>query len=319
MHKAIVNDDRFIWDFWYFYDKENKLFHLFYLNADPSTVSEEKFHEAAKVGYAVTKDFTNIEWGPSDVLIADKNKWFNTSIWSGDTIKIKNGYLIFFTSRDRNEDDGFTQNIGMAYSDRIDTDKWEPITDIRIKPDTSVYTPRSIKGDYTIHTWRDPFLFINNEQIYMLVSAKIKNQPIGKNGVIALLKNSKNDFRTWEALPPISNPGLYSEMEVAQLFMKSKENYELVFSSSIKHNEEVRKNKVGGLYSITSSNMKDFDNSTPRELLPLKSGIYAGRIIPELDGEIVGFDTETGGIRRSGVKTSYKNVNRDFTNYIINL
>ena len=89
----------------------------------------------------------------------------------------------------------------------------------------------------------------------------------------------------------------------------------MIFSSSFKQSEEDRNNKVGGLYSINAEDISGFNNAKPRELLALKSDIYAGRIISELDGEIIGFDTNTGGIRRSGVKTGFKNSNRDFTNY----
>jgi hypothetical protein len=47
-------------------------------------------------------------------------------------------------------------------------------------------------------------------------------------------------------------------------------------------------------------------------------GLYACRIIPELGGEIIGFDHRHGGIRRSGVKTGFQYVNRNFSNINFN-
>ncbi|WP_400166862.1 hypothetical protein [Fidelibacter multiformis] len=41
---------RFIWDFWYYYEPVKNLFHVFYLNADPSLVPSEQFHWASHSG-----------------------------------------------------------------------------------------------------------------------------------------------------------------------------------------------------------------------------------------------------------------------------
>ena len=313
-YKTLLHPDRYIWDFWYYYDSSSKFFHLFYLNADPKTIPGEKFHNAAEIGYAVTKDFVSIDWGPHNVLSAESKEWYNSSMWSGDIIKITDGFLLFFTSREKNVDDGFTQNIGAAYSENIAASKWKVVQDIRIKPDPSIYEPKTLKDDVSIHAWRDPYLFIYDEQIHMLVSAKAKKSPLGKNGTIALLRSKDGGFIDWEILSPIAQPNSFSEMEVSQLFLNSNRHYELVFSSSFKATEESIKNKIGGLYTITSSNLKNFNN-VPQQLLPLKSDLYACRIIPELGGEIIGFDTQTGGIRRSGIKTGFSHVNRNFTKY----
>ena len=36
-------------------------------------------------------------------------------------------------------------------------------------------------------------------------------------------------------------------------------------------------------------------------------------LVPEFDGDIVGFDIEKGGLRRVSDKTGLKSINRDFT------
>ena len=76
--------------------------------------------------------------------------------------------------------------------------------------------------------------------------------------------------------------------------------------------------KSGGLQGVISSSMFNFPAaSSPKVFLPETAQLYACRVIPELDGEIVGFDITTGGIRRSGVKTGLRNVDRDFSSYSI--
>ncbi len=49
-------------DFWYDFEPDTQIFHLFYLNADRSLVANEQHHFSAQVGYATTKDFLSIEW-----------------------------------------------------------------------------------------------------------------------------------------------------------------------------------------------------------------------------------------------------------------
>ncbi len=318
MFPSMQHPSRYVWDFWYFFDEKDKLFHVFYLNADEILVPSEKHHHAACVGHAVTSDFIRMEWGKDqdfNVLISPRHHWANTSIWSGDIIQIQNGFLLFFTSRDRGQDDGMTQNIGVAYSASLSPSKWL-LSELRIQPGRSYQLKNSL-GDLSTHAWRDPFLFQGNGQVYMLLSAKSIDDPIGRNGVVGLLRFQEgNNFPqgNWEYLDPLIQPCCYSEMEVPQLYQDSLGKYELVFSSWAKNDFSPSTRQAGGLQGFTSPNLMGFMGK-PHVLMPEKYGLYACRIIPELDGEIVGFDIQEGGIRRSGVKTHFRHVNRDFSNF----
>lgn len=316
MFPSMRHPHRHVWDFWYYFDSESNLFHVFYLNADEILVSADKHHFAACVGHATTSDFMRMDWGNDEdfhVLTASPNHWANTSIWSGDIIKVSNGFLLFYTSRNREQDDGMTQNIGIAYSESLSKSCWQ-LSSTRIEPGYS-YLPRNLLGDLSTHAWRDPFIFRENNQIYMLVSAKSIDDPIGRNGVIGCLRLKENNFREWEYLEPIAKPSCYSEMEVPQLYKDPQGNYELVFSSWAKNDFSATTRKAGGFQGLTASNLKDFSNKKPHVLMAEKSGLYACRIIPEMDGEIVGFDIQDGGIRRSGVKTNFQHVDRNFTEF----
>jgi len=231
-------------------------------------------------------------------------------------VRIKNGFLLFYTSRNLETDNGKTQNIGVAFADRIDIPKWEPISDIRLRPDGLVYTTRHISNDVTIHAWRDPFLFRHRNQIYMLVTAKSLSRPIGKNGVVAIMHSIDGNYKNWEYLNPISDPGFYSEMEVSQILKNPDGGFELVFSTGPKYDLTPKTKSCGGLYCI-HLNADLTISSNPRLLLPFNDGLYACRIIPELYGEIVGFDHQTGGLRRSGVKTNYQALDRVFLEWTV--
>ncbi len=355
---SIKHPSRYVWDFWYYYEPGTKLFHVFYLNADKNLVPSGNHHYAARVGYATTYDFIRINWGNFDILQPPANHWANTSIWSGDIIKIKNGYLLFYTSRDKNQDDGMTQNIGVAYSKDLSSQSWQIFT-TRIQPQFP-YQTKSVLEDFTTHAWRDPFLFREKGQVLMLLSAKSTDDPIGNNGLVGLLRIEENKFVRflrkekwemiialslfiksglyrlvslllqdyqkekweWEYLSPLVKPSCYSEMEVPQLYKNCLGIYELVFSTWAKNDFSPTTRKAGGLQGLTIPISCNFNNPETvslelnqcfHVLMPEKHGLYACRIIPELGGEIVGFDINEGGIRRSGVKIKFQSVNRDFS------
>lgn len=327
---------RHVWDFWYHFDREAKLFHIFYLNADRALVSSNKHHFSSAIGHATTLDFDSIDWGNEDsfnILKPSLGHWANTSIWSGDVIEIKNGYLMFYTSRDGTQDDGLTQSIGIAYTNDLWTTQWH-VLDTQIKP-SSVYQVKSLIGDLTFHAWRDPFLFRLSEenQVYMLVSAKLSDGAMGHNGAIAVLSVADENFSNavsgkseWEYLAPASQPGCYAEMEVPQLYKHPQGSHELVFSTWAKYDFAPTTNSLGGFQGLTipaPSNAKRNElrfspfSQNFHVLLPETQDLYACRIVPELDGEIVGFDTQVGGIRRSGIKTQFESMNRDFSDLMI--
>jgi sucrose-6-phosphate hydrolase SacC (GH32 family) len=315
---AIQHPDRHVWDFWYHFDAATGIFHLFYLNADRDLVPGEQHHFASQVGYATTRDFQTIEWIDDRVLAADPQGWDNTSIWSGDIIQIENGFLMFYTSRDGNIDDGMTQNIGVAYSPNVFSfDRWFRLPELQIKPQTPYELERNPQ-DLTIAAWRDPFLFRHHHETYMLLSAKSPEQEVGKKGSVALLRAKDMYFENWEYLPPICNPGFYAEMEVPQVYESPFGGYELVYSAWAKYDFAPTTDRHGGLQGISSNNPFNFSNPKPSIWLPESSSLYACRVIPELNnGEIVGFDTRTGGIRRSNVQTGLKHLNRNFKDYTI--
>jgi Glycosyl hydrolases family 32 N-terminal domain len=316
VYPSLQHPDRHVWDFWYYFEPETKIFHLFYLNADLALVADEQHHFSAQVGYATTKDFLSIEWHVDRVLAADTDRWDNTAIWSGDIIKVENGFLMFYTSRNKAIDNGMTQNIGAVFTPHLHSfDRWFRMPNIRIQPQAP-YEIRHIHDDTTTHAWRDPFLFCCDRQIYMLLSAKDRNQPLGRKGAVALLKAKNNSFEDWEYLDPICQPGYYSEMEVPQLYRSTDDNYALVYSCWAKNDFAPSTDRSGGLHGLFSPSPFSFFGQHPQVLLPETDRLYACRIIPELDGEIVGFDIDTGGIRRSGVKTGLRSVDRDFSSYL---
>ncbi|HSM84471.1 MAG TPA: beta-fructosidase [Nodosilinea sp.] len=336
MPPAIQHPSRHVWDFWYHFDPQTRLFHLFYLNADRALVASQQHHYAACVGHATTADFVTIDWGDEesiDVLRPPVNHWANTCLWSGDVVAVKNGYLMAYTSRDGRQGDGLTQSIGMAYSRDLGSHRWQ-FFDTQIQPQAG-YQTQGVAGDLTIHAWRDPYLFRHrpSRQIFMLASAKAVAGPPHQSGVVALLQIGDDQFAPavrgqgdWAYLPPLVAPGCYGEMEVPQLYGRAVGGYELLFSCWSPYDFSPATGGAGGLQGIAISDFTPLEGHSseptppaprPRVLMAERQGLYACRVVPELGGEIVGFDIAQGGIRRSGQPTDLVALDRDFSDLVI--
>jgi beta-fructofuranosidase len=309
IYPLLKNPDRFVWDFWYWFEKKNSLFHLLYLNADYELVPQNQHHFAARVGYAVTPDFMHIQWIDNDVFCADKNGWDNTAIWSGDVVKCANGYMMFYTSRNQNIDDGLTQYVGMAHS--VDFLTWRRTDEFILKSDSRWYETSSRAGDNSIHAWRDPFLFRDNGRTCMLLSAKDRKSQLGQKGAVALLSAKNNTLTDWSVEKPIFSPGWYSECEVPQIYKNRASQKVLVYSCWAKFDKAPSTKGLGGLQAIILGKGK------PYVIVPENAGLYACRIIPELNGHVVGFDIKQGGLRRFPIETDLKFLGRDFSEYLI--
>jgi beta-fructofuranosidase len=197
---------------------------------------------------------------------------------------------------------------------QIDARHWQRTPVLPLGVTGAAYEPRSLKGDASIHAWRDPFLFRREDSSYMLLAAKAVGLPLGRNGAVALLQAPGQQLSQWQPQLPLVSPGDYSEMEVPQLYQRRDGRLELLFSSTAALDFNPDQPHRGGLYGIGGQRLEDLAWQPPRNYLPAASGLYACRAIPELEGELVGFDLATGGIRRSGVKTYLDSLDRNFSN-----
>lgn len=139
---------------------------------------------------------------------------------TGSVIKVDGLYHMFFTRFER-QYEPVKQWIHHAVSyDNMET--WVEFPKERFEADDEIYD---------ITDMRDPFVFWNEEEqkYWMLVTAREKKAPTGRNGCVGLLKSE--DLKHWEFCVPFYSPQTNtSALECSDLFQMGEWFY-LVYSS----------------------------------------------------------------------------------------
>jgi beta-fructofuranosidase len=209
--------------------------------------------------------------------------------------------MFFYTSR--NLADFYTQHIGVAVSnDLID---WMRLP-VLLSADPKWYMTETDSGETSVHAWRDPFIFEEAGDHYMLLGAKAVHLPRNQRGAIALLRAVDSTLTRWKVLPPAYAPGCFGEIELPQMYRNKQGSLILCFNSHARYDVS-RKERKGGMYLLNFSRYllsgrlakSDIKLVTSTE----QTGAYGFRVIPELNGLVVGFDKANGGFVRTNVYT----------------
>lgn len=347
-HIRIANPDgkyRYHWDFWYVRAPHPKTgeegFCVMAMTdsddgpAGPGAqirVKEGKHHFVADLSLYFTKDFRNYEHVADHIFQAlpKGTGWDDTSIWSGSVIQTmvpkkggsghEPGYALFYTSRTFDEGDGFTQHIGIAYSP--DMLNWTRLKGFKLSADPGFYMTCTNKEESTIHAWRDPYLFKDLGNVYMVVAAKHRKAQLDNSACVALLQATDDSLTNWEHLGPFPIARKYSEMEVPKVYRDNDGALLLVFATGGSQKKPDRtETLIGGLHAVRFYMRNGFPDLLSEEELERGSmyfnrgenPIYAGGIVSEFGGMIVGFDIKRGGF---GLGSSSRNIppqDRDFT------
>lgn len=304
-------EEKYTWDFWWVERPSHEDYLFYFLNADASLVATEQHHFASQVGVASTPDFRRFGIIRLDALAADANGWDNASIWSGHVVRFEDAFFCAYTSRDKSCDDGFTQKIGFAESgDGVDWNKRRDVPLVESQPDW--YLTKSDPLEDTIHAWRDPFLFSDGGNWFMLIAAKDKRQPVNRRGCIAIA-SADTIFGPWTVHPPLLSPGAYGEMEVPQIYRTKDRSSVVCFSTKAECDHSDRTKGEGGFIAIEfqSSIRRAVMERGRRDVLigeedvsysvvsPYREGLFACRVAPDLRGEVIGFPQRDGGVSLS--------------------
>lgn len=309
----IFPDDYRFWDSWYLHSHGN--FHALMLCAEKAFYDEGLHHEHSKLAYAQSRDLVN--WCGHRLTGLQSKP--NSSIWSGSAIRWENEYLLAYTRRETIGEYFAGQTICFARSTEY-MGNWVPfgeelkIGDVDPNERYFLKSPDP-KLDRTIHAWRDPYLFVFEGRLHMLVAAKRCDAPPGRRGCIALLQAENHETKgfSWQLVRPFLVDG-YEELEVPQIYIDHGKQAWIVASTWDDRDYEISWLR-GHRPSITSSPpayrrhgyllgfmapsieavlKKDFYSSTGIVLVEPEAMFYAGRMVPERPGSVLGFDPRTG-------------------------
>lgn len=304
----------YFWDCWTIFDRATEKFHIFRLFAEQHYRDIAQHDKFSRLAYGTSKNLENFEYHQMDIIKPSDN---SSSIWTGCIIRRSDGkYLLFYTERTTKSNYWANQTIRCAYTNELGTD-WHRISSIEISPNTVdpqgnffLLSPRTT--DRTIHAWRDPFVFKHGGIFYMLVSAKSNQMEPHESACIALLKAKDDLLETW-TLVTARLVGGYEELEVPQIYIDKHTNQAVLIASTWNENDyqesmnqgynpynnlaNTTVRRQGNLLSFRSNHITEALEGkfgSPEVIVTSSEGLYAGVVVPELSGAIMGFDISTG-------------------------
>jgi len=252
---GIRHPQLFLWDAWSYH--ENGVIHLYCLAVNRIKDDGTALNPAERNSYPFhIRHFSSVDEGKSwkdegSFLKArtGEGRHDSKTIWSGSIELLPDGRkLTAYTGIwELNEDRCFLQNISLAISndgqtvDQIaDEAVSSPIRDWKLITDLGYYLDSPDRMGHNdgenggpIMAWRDPFVFIdNNQKIHLFWAAKIGTH---KSAMAhALLEKNGDLFRIAQLYPPVTLPDgdNFTQLELPKiLYDKIEKRYYLVVST----------------------------------------------------------------------------------------
>lgn len=214
--------DRWVWDFWIAEDRG--IYHLFFLQAPRSVGDAGRRHDHATIGHATSPDL--VTWTDLGTVLEPgyPGEWDDIATWTGSVIRQDHRWWMFYTGRSTLEK-GRVQRIGAAVSN--DLNLWVKHPSNPLLSSHPFWYDHGDKRSRLTVAWRDPWVYEVEDGFEMLVTARVGEGAAADRGVIG--KAFSTDLSLWTALPPLTQPGGFGQMEVPQ-FVPWRSGQLLLFS-----------------------------------------------------------------------------------------
>ena len=203
--------DRFsIVDSWYFVDGSE--IHMFYLTQSDRERAVRGY--SLHIGHAVSEDLVQWEYVGVALSSLGKYRWESKGLATGSVVKWRGQYWMAYTGHETTEGP-FRQRCGIAVSD--DLYRWERIDANPVsEPDDVTYEVAPTGFRQHASHWRDPFLFVEGDEVFMLVCSRLNTGDPLLRGRVAVARSK--DMHNWELRPPLAHDVVSGEMEVPQIY-----------------------------------------------------------------------------------------------------
>lgn len=217
------------------------------------------------IAHAVSKDGISWKRVKNALFVGDPGEWDDDMLWTMDVRHDDGKFNMYYTGLQR-KDRGRISRIGFAASDDLiewkKTDK--PV--LFVEPQ-GMYYENAEDNPRNWLSFRDPYRFDHEGEMYLLVCARSNTGPLSRRGCVGVVKISGHD--TPQFLPPLLYPRAYDDIECPCLFTLNG-NYYLL--GSIREDIKVR-------YWTAPSFFGEYHSFHADVLLP--NGNYAARIVED--------------------------------------
>lgn len=160
------------------------------------------------IAHAVSKDCMNWKRVKSALFVGDPGDWDDDMLWTMNVVGNGGSYEMYYTGLSQREK-GCYQRIGKAVSS--DLVHWTKVADSRF-PVASRGPWYESQSDNPRHwlSWRDPYVFREDGESYLLVCARTNQGSISRRGCVGVIQ--LKDDRA-ELKPPLFTPYVYDDIE----------------------------------------------------------------------------------------------------------
>lgn len=244
--------------------KHDGVYHLFHL-----TLPNHDY-----IAHAVSEDGLNWHRVRNALFIGEPTEWDDDMLWTMHVTPnpYKEGaWRMFYTGLCMRER-GRIQRVGLAHSGDLYHWRKDNSGQYPLEISNEHYESSLDEGRHWV-SFRDPFFYQENDNYYLLTTARVNHGPIIRRGCVALSEETAENEFVFH--PPLFHPIRYDDVEVPSL-VKIKDRYYLI--GSIREDVKV--------HYWHAKNLKGpYQNFSDNVLLP--QGNYAARIAQDMDKWLV--------------------------------
>ena len=214
------------------------------------------------IAHAVSADGISWKRVNNALFVGHPGQWDDDMLWTMHVVETKGKFEMYYTGLQR-KDRGVVSRIGLAESDNL-VDWTKSNKDIFPIEPKGQYYETSTTNPRTWLSFRDPFKFEYQDEVYLLVATRKIDGPVSRRGCVGLVKITDDIV---ELMPPVLCPMVYDDIECPCVFVLNGWFYIL---GSIREDIKVR-------YWFAKEFLGEYHSFHSDVLLP--QGNYAARTV----------------------------------------
>ncbi|MDO9376277.1 MAG: glycosyl hydrolase family 32 [Ferruginibacter sp.] len=238
----------------------NEVYHLFHL-----IIPNHDY-----IAHAISSDGISWKRVNNALFVGHPGEWDDDMLWTMHVCEVGGKFEMYYTGLQR-KDRGVASRVGYAESTNL-IDWTKKSKDIYPIEPKGIYYETYKTNPRTWLSFRDPFRFEHNGDVYLLVATRTLYGPVSRRGCVGLVKITNDIF---ELMPPLLYPRVYDDVECPCVFELNGRFYLL---GSIREDIKVR-------YWFADKFLGEYHSFNADVLLP--QGNYAARIVEDKEHLLV--------------------------------